>query len=477
MNRTRIVILLATLAGCQDFASPLATEELLWAPHEFPAAAALPASLAGSSVPLAAGSASAPTGASSRAMRLGEALDMALAENLDLALARAEQSVAEARVQSSQAALLPALQVGSGYSRTDGQVQGSFGDVRQVEFETYEGNLGLVYRLNIGSQINQSLAARREVDAAVYEALSTRQRLLLRVTELYHDLVLSRVGMSVAGELLDSSRELRSIADARSKAGVGSGADVSRSEARIADAERQHVASRNLWHQSSIRLAVALRMDPAVTIEPVESRLEPWQIVPSEGGDWSSRAAGQRPDVQAADSRSAAAEQRIEAAQWDLWGPELVARVEELLVGDSLPDVEDRSRHGLWLGWTLSLEKARRIDQARAERLVARLRAAKLKEQAIGEVSQSGAEIRAAGEQIPLANKELEAARTTLRLNTARYKSGTALAVEIIDAQDAVTRATLNLAQAIGAYNVAQARLLAATGALDRKQLPAHDPR
>lgn len=474
MKRIAVLALFGALAGCQELHSPLATEESLWARHQPPApttALTVSPALSGSSVPITP--AALPADAPHQSIRIGAALDRALADNLDLALARAEQKLAESRSHTAKASLMPAIQAGGGYTRTDGQVQGSFGDLKQVEYDSLEGNLGLIYRLNIGAQVNQIIGSRREVDAAVYQTLSARQKLLLRVTQLYYELVISRVGMAVAEELLANSKELKSIAEARAKGGVGTGSDVARTEARIADAERQVVAARNLWQQASIRLAVTLRMDPAILLEPAESQLAPWRIAPEEEGGWAVKAAENRPDVQAAQSRSEAAEKRIDAAQWDLWGPEVVARVEELLTGDSGSNLDDRSRYGIWIGWTLSLEKYKRIDQARSERMIARLSAARLKDQAVGEVHQSASEIRSAADQIPLANREMEAAKTNLRLNTARFKSGTALAVELIDAQDTLTRATLNLAQAIGAYNVAQAKLLAAAGILDRGQLPA----
>ena len=80
-------------------------------------------------------------------------------------------------------------------------------------------------------------------------------------------------------------------------------------------------------------------------------------------------------------------------------------------------------------------------------------------------------EIAAAADSIPLARSGLEAAETSRRLSLARFQAGTALLLEVLEAQDAVAHARLNLARAINAFNVAQVKLLAASGRIHRDLL------
>ena len=82
-----------------------------------------------------------------------------------------------------------------------------------------------------------------------------------------------------------------------------------------------------------------------------------------------------------------------------------------------------------------------------------------------------------ARDRIPLAADGVRAANDTLRLSEARFKAGTAIALEVIDAQDVLAQSRFNLARAIVDYNSAQARLLAASGELDRRSvLPNQGP-
>ena len=75
----------------------------------------------------------------SRPISLTAALDEALEENLDLALARADEQIAREGRYIADAALYPALEVGLFARRLDGQVQGSFGSLRDVAYSTYTG--------------------------------------------------------------------------------------------------------------------------------------------------------------------------------------------------------------------------------------------------------------------------------------------------------------------------------------------------
>ena len=93
----------------------------------------------------------------------------------------------------------------------------------------------------------------------------------------------------------------------------------------------------------------------------------------------------------------------------------------------------------------------------------------------LAEVSEQ--DLAAASDRIPLAGEGLRAATDTLRLSEARFQAGTAIALEVLDAQDLLAQARFNLARAIVEFNTAQARLLAASGTIDRASfLPGSSP-
>lgn len=76
--------------------------------------------------------------------------------------------------------------------------------------------------------------------------------------------------------------------------------------------------------------------------------------------------------------------------------------------------------------------------------------------------------VRAATERIPLAQQGLEASQKSLRLSEARYQAGTALGIEVLEAEDTVARARLALTTTAMDHYRAQIALLAATGRINR---------
>lgn len=402
-----------------------------------------------------------------RPLSLSQALDRALAENISLALARAEEQFARGTHLTAQATLYPALEVGLGTRRLDGRVQGSFGELRDVSFSTYTGGVALVYGANIGARLKQAFAERKNLEAASLDTLDTEQRLLFRVVELYQDLLLATVAVQIGAEVVAGSEQFLTIVAAKTAGGLGLGVDVTRAEAKLAADEQQLIQARKMLVGTSTRLAVVLRFDVNTLLVPADKQLAPEQYLETSGNSPVTGALA-RPDVQAAQKRTDATRKFTSAAKWDLYAPELRAEIEELTIGDATSDLDGRSERRALLLWTFSPVALRQLQQRRTEEHLARLHLTEAEDRAAAEIRRADEDLRTAKERIPLAGKGLRAARDTLRLSEARFKAGTAILLEALDAQDVLAEARFNLAHAIVQYNTAQARLLAATGTIQR---------
>ena len=412
-----------------------------------------------------------PAAESLRAIIFDEVVYLALANNIDLALAKAEEQIARGRAQSSYGGLLPALEFGGFVRSREGRMQGSFGAIREVDYDTYDRMVAAVYRINIGLQIHESIASGRDVGAAVLKTLDRKQRLLLRVTELYQHLLLARIGVQIAEALVADSEQFVQIAEARAETGLGRGSEVARAEAKLASDRQQQVQARQIWEVVSVRLAEVLRLDPRVILEPAERELIPLSVEPPRESWNVTEAALHRPDVEAARKDEGVAAQKSYASWWDLLGPELMASWNLHNIGASRNDLDDRTDNQILLAWSISLDKFGRIKQRSAEKQAARLKITEAEQRALAETEVAQSEVRASRRKIPLAQEGLAAAQTNLRISRARYESGTALALEVLDAQDTLAQARLDLARAIVSLNLAQARLLAAAGVIDREML------
>lgn len=478
-----------------------------------------------------------------RSIALSEAIRIGLESNLDLALARAQHEIAQARAMASTGAFIPTLDVGAGTTRIDGLVQGAFGDFRDIDSRGKTAGLAFGLRVNIGARVCESIAARRECDAALLGVMASEQKLILSIVELYENLVLAKVSRDIAQQLVQSSGEFDRIASTRYQGGVGLGSDAARATANLAASKQQLVQAEKLWRTTSVRLAVVLRLDPKVLLDPADTQIEPWQLPPDFGGDAYAENAANRPDVQAAHEQADAAKQLLRARWWDLAAPELYAEWRLTGIGgtgdtaepddgaalssaagsvgrsavawrntgnaivqgtDPIPpftsaassggrayyayknligstqqeidSLERQERYGIGLNWNLSFAKAARIREQRTNAQAAGLRAQKAEDAAIGEVRQAQDDVRAAIELITLAQDEIVSIESSHRMSLARFTGGTALAFEVLDAQDALTEARLKLARYTTDLNVAQARLLAASGIIEQGNVGADAP-
>jgi outer membrane protein TolC len=68
----------------------------------------------------------------------------------------------------------------------------------------------------------------------------------------------------------------------------------------------------------------------------------------------------------------------------------------------------------------------------------------------------------------PIAKQQVTAAEEALRITRENFEVGTALFLDLLQAQDAVNQARLNYATAITSYNQSQVNLLAALGLIDQ---------
>lgn len=405
-------------------------------------------------------------------MSLGEAIDRAFRENLDLALARAEEEIARGKSYASYGRLLPALELGGLAERTRGRVQGSFGELRDVHFTTLEPQLALAFSVNIGREISESFAATRILDASNYRTLRTEQRLLLGVLELYESLLLSRTGVRIVEDLVKNSEEFLRIARARFEAGIGSGSDVSRAEAKLASDRQKLVLARRAWQEESVKLAVVLRTDPEILLDPSEDEPDTLLLAPSPQVD-QEEYISRRPDVLAARLTEVASSDLRRAAWWDLLGPQIEAAVSRSYLGEEANDLKARTDYGVFLVWRISLERLGRIREKSAEEGRARHSYQVALDQAKSEIRIALQDVEAAQANIPLAREEFSAAQANHRISVSRFVEGTAIALEVLDAEDTLAEARFNLARAIVAYNQARARLLAAMGTIDRNLLVA----
>jgi outer membrane protein TolC len=404
---------------------------------------------------------------------LATAIALAGAKNLDILEARARYEEAQGTRNESLGGLAPAFTGSFAARRIDGRIQASFGELDDRAFSTLIPAAGVDLDLNPGHAVFDALAAHRSLAAAARDAEQVTQDVLTTVAVQYLALQEAQARVRIVEEALAASRELARVAHDRETRGAGLKVDALRAEARVAADEVRLARARNALRDASLALAVSLKLDPTVTLFPMDTTVREQTLVDPALplAALLEQAATRRPDLAAENRRLAAAESNHRATWAGAVGPRLYGSFEESAIGRSIGDLGDRQIYGGFVGFRLSPASIGRVQAARARLDQTRLQAERVAQRIDAEVIGAREEVLTARERIEAALRGLHAAEAALDLSQVRFKGGVGIGLEVLDAQAALTESRTNLVTAIVGYNTAQIGLLRAVGGVSSSAL------
>ena len=392
---------------------------------------------------------------------------LATANNLDILEARARVREAQGEKNQALAAFFPSAAVSFSARKIDGRIQASFGELEDRTFSTLNPAGRIVLSVDPGRALFDTLAAYKLLDATARREDSVTQQTLLTVAQQYFDLEQTQAGVAIGEQAVTASHELVRLSRDREDLGVGLKVDILRAEAQLAQDEGFLSQTRQEFRAASVNLALTLKLDPGVTLVPLESAVKQLTQIPlaTPLDDLLRRALAQRPEVKELSLRAEAADDQHKAMWWKALGPKVAGSVEESAIGRSF-DLGSRHSYGGFVGWTLYPSSFGEIQAAAARLDQAKIQAERALQTVQAEVIQARETALAAQEQIEAALRGEQAAAASLVLSQIRFEGGVGLALEVLEAQEALTTARTALVSAIERYNKAQMGLLRAIGGI-----------
>lgn len=401
---------------------------------------------------------------------LPTALALTGKQNLDVLEARARVAEAAARRDEAIGKLFP-----SAYSsglffgqRTSGQTQGLF-TILGRSFDRANAAGGVELSLNAPQALFAALAAHRGALAAGSDSREVTQEALAAVAGGYFVLLQARAEIQIAEQALAASRELERVTQSREALGAALKADVLRAAAQVgADRVRLARAGERM-RNASVALALLIRLDPKVTLVPIEATIRQSVLVdPKRGLDELLRQAiASRPALRAQGERVEAAGENRSAAWAGALAPSLYANFQANSVGDTGSHQFSVGSVGLRLS-IASFGAARAVAAQLVEEQIRRER---LSQQIEEEVIVSRDRVQTAAEEVSAALEGLKAAEQALELSQARFEAGRGIELEVLDSNAALTEARSNLVAALTGYDIAQVQLLKAVGGVSAEAL------
>lgn len=411
---------------------------------------------------------------------LWEAVTLSQEYNRELQQEREGQEIARGRIVSSYAEALPSLNLAAGYVRLDKErgttlPVGSSFTVRSAD--QYNAGLRLTQPLFNG-RIGAALRAAKLYDewtAAVIQAATERvQRETIRA---YYQAVLSEHLLGVNQTALDTAVRQLADAKARRRQGMASNYDALRAQVEVSNFRAQVLQARNdkdVAYTALYRLMGASPESEAELVDELPLVVEDISFLAAVRIALENRA-----DLAVAEYAVRLQGESVAVAKSRYW-PEVSGYVAQSWAN---PDPHDSSREEWGDEWQAGIQvtlpifdgfdrKGTLIQERAQERQLA-IALRDTEEKVVSEIRQAVLSLKTAEEFAYSQNQNLETAQEALRLVEAGLKEGQNTPVEVMDARQALTKASANYYQSIFSHAMARVALQQAMGLLSPESLPA----
>jgi outer membrane protein TolC len=420
---------------------------------------------------------------------LATALGLAGADNPTIALAQEAVAASRAQQLEAQSLLLPSLNVGVSYNDHQGPLQTSTGVITKVTRQSLYDGLGaeavgagtvgfpgIHLFADLADAAFAPRAARERVAGRSFDALATRNAILLEAATRYFDLAAAAASLQASRQSEADSEQIASLTSAFAKKGQG----------RQSDAERArdntlllHSAEQRAEEDAAVAaaaLARVLDMDPAVRLQAPDGPPPVVQLVDPQI-DLESLvriALDNRPEIAARSADVAFNQTLLRQERFRPFLPFLSVGYSagQFGGGSDLTDTRlghfsgrtDFDAYAFWslenLGvgnWARQRRRRAQVGEAEAERLrtIDRIRR---------EVGEALALSAARLGEVNTARRRVETASRSFQADLVRAKNLEGRPIEVLDSVNALAAARQDLIRALAGYDVAQFQLFVALG-------------
>jgi outer membrane protein len=410
-----------------------------------------------------------------RIVTLDQAVQTARERQPQLRQARANTEAAGARARQSFSPLLPQVTATAGYQRTTANaierpggtsVTGVGAGSSWDTFNSFSDSIQASQLLfDFGVQTNRWRSAKALADAQAANEHATMLQVDYNVRAAYFDTRANQALVQVARENLANLQQHLQQTEGFVQAGTRAEIDLIQARADTANARVTLINAENAFQTSKLNLNAAMGVQ-----EPTDYDVADVQQPPVTGEDTPldpllEEASKARPEVQSLEEQIRAEQLTVRAIQGQ-YGPAISATAGLQQGGTSLDKLGWNAAVGLSLTWNIfqgGLTKAQ-VSEAQANVMAAVAQLDLQRQQIRSDVDSARLAVRAAKESLSATKDALVNARERLRLAEERYAVGVGSAIELGDAQLALTQAAGQAVQADDRLSTARAQLLRALG-------------
>jgi outer membrane protein len=406
-----------------------------------------------------------------RALTLADCVALALARNPSLVIAEQGVRGSEAGLLRSVSANYPSVLFLGTWGRTGGTsfLETASGTIPFSTSGTRRESEVLLSQVIWQTGRRESIrSSRQTLEASLAREEASVQDLVLAVSQRYYAALAAEQLVRVAEATLAAARDHEKLVRAMAEVGQAPPVDVFSAEADAAQAEVSLIRVENGADLSRAQLKREMAVPPAYRLRLAPMSPEQAEEPTPSLAEALGLALDRRPEMAAAQHAVAAGEETVRLAR--AVEPAVISVSAEYSSGISGPKEDQDSWAAIVSATGFLFDGGSRkadVDAARAN-----LEALRAQEQQVSdgiglEVESALLDIETARKSIEAAGKSVRNAESRLEAAQVKYREGVGIFVEVLDAQETLTRARTDRVRAVYEYRTSLVALRRATGMLE----------
>ncbi|QDG51462.1 hypothetical protein FIV42_12115 [Persicimonas caeni] len=387
-----------------------------------------------------------------RVLELDQARDIARKQNLNVRLARQQLAVAESQIQSAFSRILPQVSASGNYIINQDEIAGEFPSfipgedpiriVTQPQ-TTWNWEVGATLPLNARAWPGIQIAYGQK-DRAEAQLASAREQIDFSATQLYYNLLLGKQLVRISRQQLASRRTLLEATRLRVEADVATKFDLNRARVRVVEAEKDLEQARLSFIKARQSLANLLQTEADFDVE------EPADVaLPEELAELKQTAERERYTVEVERINQKIAQLALEEVYYQ-YLPTLSATFKYSDSADTdLSEQDPQWQMIFGAQWTIwdGGQREALLDERNAQLLASKLQKEQTLDDISTELERAWADYLSAKTQVASSKEQVELAEQAFEQAQIGYENAVTTQLDLIDSQDQLTLARINLAR------------------------------
>jgi len=413
-------------------------------------------------------------------LTLEQAVALAIKQNptQQIAALNAAESVQDKNITRSDLLPQSSFRVADSANRVNLLAQFGGKPLVQVPGLFFPGHLGPYQVFSAGPSFGSTIfdfslwkryqASRANVDSSKADSLSTREQVILLVVSQYIGTLRAVANVEASKSRVELAQALYDQAADLQKEGVGTGIDTLRANVELQNEKQRLIEAENDRESSLFGLSKLLNLDPRQKLELADSL--GFFETPQPGVQSSiEEALSGREEWKAIESREKVAKLEKQATQYQRL-PSLRIDGDWAYLGTSSNNGIPTYQYTASVNMPLFTSGRIRAEVAKSDLELQKLEQQKadLRNQIALEVKTSLLNLQSARSEVEVANLGVQLAKDEVAQARDRFKAGVANNIEVISAQDSLSRANDNQIAALYRFNQARADFARAIGQTEK---------